>query len=188
MVKRTPWWLLAVTVLSACAADFGSDEDEDDGGEVSDDTGVAVEDGRLYINEFMASNGSLAVDGDDDEATPDWIEIYNAGTFDVDLAGFWVSDDLDEPAKAVLGSLVVPAQGHVVLLADGGDGGAHLPFKLDADGDALGLFDPEGQPLDRITFGGQLTDVAAGRAPDGGALGFLPEPTPGEANPSELRE
>lgn len=190
MVKRTPRWLLAVTVLSACAGGIEADEDEDDDeDEVTDDTGVVVEDGRLFINEFMASNGSMTVDDDDEEATPDWVELFNAGTFDVDISGFWITDDLDEPAKAVLGSgLVVPAGGHLVLLADGEEGGVHLPFKLDSSGDALGLYDPDGQPLDRINFGGQLTDVAAGRAPDGGQLGFLPEPTPGSANPSELRE
>ena len=77
--------------------------------------------------------------------------------------------------------------GYVLLFADGEDGSLHLPFKLDAGGDALGLFDPEGQPLDRITFGGQLSDVAAGRAPDGGELGLLPEPTPGESNPTEFQ-
>lgn len=187
MVKETQRWLLAVALLSACVADYTTDEDED-GDDTGEDTGgVVIEDGRLYVNEFMASNGSIGLEGVDDDATPDWVELYNAGTFDVNLSGFWITDDLDEPAKAVLGDLVVPALGHLVLIADGEDGALHLPFKLDAGGDALGLYDPEGQPLDRITFGGQLTDVASGRAPDGGELGILPEPSPGEANPTEFR-
>ena len=89
--------------------------------------------------------------------------------------------------KRQLGDLVVPPLGHLVLIADAEDGARHLPFKLDAGGDALGLYDPEGQPLDRLTFGGQLSDVSSGRAPDGGDLGILSEPTPGEANPTEFR-
>jgi hypothetical protein len=199
MVKHTPRWLRAVALMSACAtlfpacADYTSSEDEDEGDDTGegdsgeDSGGVVIEDGRLFINEFMASNGSTELDGVEDDASPDWLEIYNAGTFDVSLAGFWITDDLDEPAKVVLGDLVVPALGHLVLIADAEDGAQHLPFKLDADGDALGLFDPEGQPLDRITFGGQVSDVSSGRAPDGGELGILPEPTPGEANPTEFR-
>lgn len=188
MVKRMPRWWYAVVVVTACAGDPGSDEDEDDDEDTAaDDTGsVVVEDGRLFINEFMASNGSWTLDDDDAEATPDWVELYNASSFDVDLAGFSLTDDLDEPSKAILGPLLLPAGGHLLLFADGEEGSRHLPFKLDADGDALGLYDPEGQPLDRITFGGQLSDAAAGRAPDGGELGLLPEPTPGEPNPTEL--
>ena len=190
MVRAPRWWL-AAALLSACAGGIEASEDEDDadgGDDTGEDTGgVIVEDGRIVINEFMASNGSTGLDGVDDDATPDWIELFNAGTFDVDLTGFWVTDDLDEPAKAVLGGLILPAGGHLVLIADAEDGAQHLPFKLDAGGDELGIYDPEGMPLDRITFGGQLTDVASGRAPDGGPLGVLPEPTPGEANPTEFR-
>ena len=116
-------------VLAACVggADADDDEDRDSGG----DSGLVVQgDGRLFINEFMASNRSLAIDPDDPEATSDWVEIFNASLFDVDLTGFTITDDLEQPEKAVLGSLVVPAGGHLVLLADGGDGGIHLPFKL----------------------------------------------------------
>ena len=188
MVSRLPAGALCAVVLVACTR---SPDDDDEGrdGDSGGDSGLVVEGGgRLFINEFMASNASLPLDADDPEATPDWVELFNASPFDVSLAGFTITDDLDAPGLVTLGGLVIPAGGHLVLLADGGEGGVHLPFKLDADGDALGLFDPEGRPLDRITFGGQVSDVAAGRAPDGGALGFLPEPTPGESNPTELRE
>jgi len=188
MVSRSRFLPACAALLVSCTGSF----DEDDDGDAWDsggDSGVAVEgEGRLFINEFMASNGSLPLDIDDPEATPDWVELFNASPFDVSLEGFTITDDLDAPALVTLGDLVIPAGGHLVLLADGGEGGFHLPFKLDANGDALGLFDPDGRPLDRVTFGGQVSDVAAGRAPDGGALGFLPEPTPGESNPTELRE
>jgi hypothetical protein len=187
MVIRSPWWLVLASAITACA-DFTDDDDEGEGQDSGVDTGaVPVENSRLYINEFMASNGSTGLEGVDDDATPDWVELFNAGSFDVDLAGFWLTDDLAEPSKAILGDVILPAGGYVVFIADGEDEGLHLPFKLDADGDALGLFDPAGQPLDRVTFGGQLTDASSGRAPDGGELGLLPEPTPGEANPMEFR-
>ena len=187
MVSRAPAWLVIVASLTACVGGADGDDDDEDR-DSGGDSGLVVQgDGRLFINEFMASNRSLAIDPDDPEATSDWVEIFNASSFDVDLTGFTITDELEQPDKARLGSLVVPAGGHLVLLADGGDGGIHLPFKLDADGDDLGLYAPDGAPLDQLTFGGQIADVTAGRAPDGGALGFLPEPTPGDSNPTEFR-
>ena len=180
MVRRT---FYSVIIASMCPAGCGfGDPDDGDSG----DSGTQPDVTRLYINEFMARNDSLVLE-DGSESTPDWIEIYNEGSFEVDLADFSITDDLGDPRKHVFSSEVVPARGFLLLVAgeDGSEGS--LPFKLDGDGDAVGLFDPQGTPLDRVTFGGQIPDVSAGRAPDGGSLGLLPEPTPGSSNPMEFR-
>ena len=46
----------------------------------------------IYINEFMASNNTTITDpqGDFD----DWIEIYNADTYPVNIGGMYITDDL----------------------------------------------------------------------------------------------
>jgi large repetitive protein len=174
----------------ACAPDAdGGDDDDDD---ASDDGGDGGDPSHfnLYINEFMASNASHDFDDPDGvSATPDWIELYNPSGGAVDLTGFTITDDLDEPGMHELDGLTLPAHGYLVLLggfADSSDA-TFLPFSLDKDEDEIGLYDPDGRPLDRVTFTGQITDVAAGRIPDGGELQFLPEATPGASNPTESR-
>jgi hypothetical protein len=48
---------------------------------------------QLYINEFMASNSSVITDPDFDESA-DWIELYNASPFSVDLGGYFLTDNI----------------------------------------------------------------------------------------------
>jgi len=141
-----------------------------------------VETYRLYINELMASNSSVAVDPDDDTATPDWIELHNPSPNDVDLSGFTVTDDLDNIRMHTLDDLIIPAEGFLVLLADDTSGGVHLPFKLSSESDAFGLFDPDGVAVDRVEFSSLDDDQVAGRHPDTGPLVLLSEPTPGASN------
>ncbi len=162
-------------------ADGGDGVDGDDG-----DTGEVLPPGtfRLVINEFMAANSGVAVDPDDAEATPDWIELHNPSDHDVELTGFFITDDLADPRKHRLGALSLPAGGFLVLLADGeGDAGPnHLDFKLGAEGEDLGLFDPDGVPLDQLSYGNLDGGQVAGRWPDAGALHLLAPATPGLSN------
>ena len=121
----------------------------DSGWSSPDDSDVPVvldEDIRLYVNEFMASNGSTALepDGDvpiDEDWTPDWIELYNPSGVPLDLSGFSITDDLSEPALHVLEGVALPARGYLLLYADGQPelGPRHLPFKLSAGGESLTL-------------------------------------------------
>ena len=48
---------------------------------------------QLYINEFMASNDAAYPGPQGDY--PDWIEIYNAGSEDVMLGGYYLYDAID---------------------------------------------------------------------------------------------
>lgn len=177
--------------MSGCTPTFDDGESDDsgsagvgdgaDGADGSDGDTVTV---ALHINELMASNGGLTLDPDDDTATPDWIELYNAGSIDVSLEGLTITDDLDVPDLHTLDDIVVPAGGFVVLLADGEPdrGPTHLGFQLSAEGEAVGLYGPDGEALDRVTFADLDGSQVAGRIPDGGALSLLSGPTPGETN------
>lgn len=51
----------------------------------------------VRINEVMASNGSTIADEDGD--FEDWIELYNYGDEPVDLSGWGLSDNYDQPFK-----------------------------------------------------------------------------------------
>ena len=60
----------------------------------------------------------------------------------------------------------------------------HTNFKLSQDGEAIGLFAPDGTLIDAVVFGPQSDDVSQGRWPDGerGGFYFFTRPTPGISN------
>lgn len=159
-----------------------------DGSDGSADGGGQPQAFSIYINELMASNDELAFEGGPPEVdpwTPDWIELYNPSGRDLPLDGYTLSDDPDAVEKGRLDGLVLPAGGHLLLFADGAEstGLGLLPFTLDRDAEGLTLYNPEGQPLDRVEWTDLPTQWVAARVPDGGPLRLLSAPSPGAANP-----
>lgn len=145
--------------------------------------------GQLYINEIMASNGSTIADeaGEFD----DWIEIYNGGTQDVNLAGYYFSDDPNDPQKWQIPAdnptqTTVPASGFLLLWADNdpGQGAHHLGFKLSSAGEEITLSHPDGSSLiNQISFVNQTLDISYGRSSDGGNdFQLFSDPSPGASN------
>lgn len=160
-----------------------------DGGSSDGGTELPEIEQLVYINEFMAENDRAHPD--ESGAYPDWIELYNAGEVDVDLTGWTITDDLDESERHAIGALTLPAGGTLVLYADGSaeSGPRHLPFSLNATGEALGLYDAEGRAVDLLTFDAQLGDVSATRSWDGSATWTMGWPsTPGASNGAGLPE
>lgn len=138
----------------------------------------------LYVNELMADNQSAWPD--DTGARSDWVELYNAGSTSLDLGGYTLSDDWTDRALYTIpaGTTLEPG-GFLVFWADGlpEAGERHMGFKLASDGEGVGVFDPEGEPVDWVVYGALAADTALARIPDGSeswsevALG-----TPGETN------
>lgn len=141
-------------------------------------------DGRLVINEFMASN-ARTIPADPNPGV-DWIELYNPTGQTIQLAGYALTDDLAVPRKHVLASgAAIPAGGRLVLWADdgAGNGPLHLGFHLATEGGAIGFSRPDGTWIDRVTYGAQETDFSAARGPDGSDRWSIEwHPTPGTAN------
>ena len=141
---------------------------------------------RLFINEFMADNGSTLADefGQFD----DWIEIYNDEPVPVDMGGMFLSDTIANPTKAQIPSgVVIPARGFLLFWADNtpAQGPRHVNFALSASGEAIALTDTMANSyatIDSLTFGAQTKNVSRGRTPDGGTMGALATPTPGVSN------
>lgn len=141
----------------------------------------------LFINEFMASNTSGLQDeyGEQD----DWIEIFNPGYDTIDLAGFYITDDLSQPQKhqfaAGYADTKIPPEGFNILWADGTpvQGPLHLGFKLSGTGESIALYDSTLTLIDAITFGTQSDNVSYGRFPDGyNNWRYFGVPTPGSPN------
>lgn len=154
--------------------------------------GIAGEDPggipNLYINEFMPSNQMTIADefGEFD----DWIEIYNPNGFPVDLAGYYISDDLTNITKyqipANTNAAVIPAFGFLLIWADNSSsqGPLHTNFALSASGEDVVLTAPDGETIiDQYTYSSAQTDVSEGRAGDGAPAWILFQvPTPGASN------
>lgn len=124
----------------------------------------------VRINEWMADNASFMTDpyGEHD----DWIELYNFGTNDVDLSGFWLTDTLTTPSNwAFPTGTVMQAGGFLLVWADNASGvhtnGFHTSWALSKNGEAIGLYTPQGWLVDSLVFGAQATDKTEGRWPDG---------------------
>ncbi|HEX7071298.1 MAG TPA: lamin tail domain-containing protein, partial [Rhodothermales bacterium] len=73
----------------------------------------------VEISEFMTSGGSGVIDEDGDES--DWIEVHNAGSAPVDLAGWGLSDEPAVPLKWQFPSVVLQPDAYVLVFASGKD-------------------------------------------------------------------
>jgi len=125
----------------------------------------------LFINEFMASNDSTIADeyGEFD----DWIEIYNGDESSVWLGDKYLSDNLLNFDKWQMPDVTLQSGEFILIWADNDpeQGPNHTNFKLDQDGEEIGIFDAETTGfflIDSLTFGEQTTDVSLGRNPDAG--------------------
>ncbi len=177
--------LLVALLLAGCTAPVGTlptddddmvgpddddvgDDDSADDDDVGDDDDSTEPPSVLVINELVSNNAGAVLD--DLGAASDWLEIYNPGDVAVPLGGHRISDDWTVQDLHVLPEgLVVPAQGYLVLWADGSEVPAltHLPFRLASGGEAVGLFDPSGQVIDWVEFPALEDDQAWARIPDG---------------------
>ncbi|MCD4650302.1 MAG: lamin tail domain-containing protein, partial [Candidatus Cloacimonetes bacterium] len=70
---------------------------------------------NIVINEVMPQNHSTFVDEFGDK--PDWFELYNRGNQVVNLAGYGVSDDADNPYKWVFPDIDIVPGGHLLVMA-----------------------------------------------------------------------
>ncbi|TVQ09903.1 MAG: T9SS C-terminal target domain-containing protein [Bacteroidetes bacterium] len=142
----------------------------------------------LVINEMMASNATTLADEDGD--FEDWIEIYNASGSAVNLSGFGLSDDYDNPFRWTFPEVTLPNGGFLLVWASGKDRKTpgqplHTNFSISSSGEEIILTHPDGQRIDEIAPTPVPTDISFGRKPDasGGWL-FFTEPTPGQSNTS----
>ena len=154
---------------------------------------------RVIISEFLAVNDKGLNDQDGDRS--DWIEIRNTGTEKVDLKGWSLTDDATDLAGWKFPAVTIEAGGYMLIFASGKNRSnpgeeLHANFKLNANGEYLGLVMPDGQTVAHhflMKYPKQKDDVSYGMPVSldlikssestviGGAIRFL-EPTPGGPN------
>lgn len=143
----------------------------------------------VVISEFLAANSTGLLD--EDGATSDWIEIHNADTNAVDLAGWRLTDEAEDFAKWIFPATNLPPGGFLVVFASGKNRltpGApwHTSFSLSAEGEYLALIQPDGVTVASEyapAFPPQVDDVSYGLTPTNAAVQkFFALPTPGATN------
>jgi len=147
-------------------------------------TGLIAQD--LFINEIMSSNSSTLTDNDGDYS--DWLEIYNAGTLPVNLAGYYLSDDVSNLNKWQFSEVEIDPGNFLIIFASGKDtsnASIHTNFKIASEGEWLILSDSQMNIIDSTFSGFMVIDISKGRQPDGSANWFFfTDPTPGSINNS----
>ncbi len=144
---------------------------------------------QVVINEYSASNWQQFQDNHND--FEDWIELYNAGPFAVNLHGYHLSDNPDDLTKFTFpaGSFILPGD-YLLVWCSGrdtiDDGNYHMPFRLTQtknSPDMIVLSDLDEQIIDSVTLDITLTHHARARFPDGAAeWRICTAPTPMESN------
>ncbi len=123
----------------------------------------------VSINEFMSLNNTTISDEDGDYS--DWIEIYNISNSQVNLNGWYLSDDIDQPLKWQIEEAVIEAQGYLLIFASSkdrkGTGELHSNFKISSSGEALILSDSDGDLIDFIGPIALEEDISFGSLNDG---------------------
>jgi len=139
----------------------------------------------IVINEIVSSNDMYR---DEFGEKDDYIELYNTGDQDVNIAGMFMTDTpvnpilVEIPATDAL-KTTVPAHGRLILWADNDpeQGLLHMAFKLGKEGESivlsrknkLGLI----ETIDAATYPLMDANVSYSRRPDGSANWVLQDPT-----------
>lgn len=102
----------------------------------------------LIISEFMADNATTLSDEDGDYS--DWIEIQNLSDEEIDLGGWYLSDDADNLIKWIFPQQTIAAREYLVVFASGKDrrlNELHTNFRLSGVGEQLFLTKPDGKTV-----------------------------------------
>src|SRR6185503_20117525 len=129
----------------------------------------------VTINEWMADNaGPFGFPDAQDGLYQDWFELYNPNTNAVNLAGFFLTDNLSQPTKwQIPAGTTIPSRGFLLFWADNEtaqnatstNGHLHAGFQLNNGGEAIGLYSPGGIAQHTVVFGRQFENVSQGLYP-----------------------
>ena len=141
--------------------------------------------GEVVFSEVMAQNGVWQ-----NGHAYDWVELYNSGSRQEDLSGWFLSDSrfdltrwsFPQGTKLKKGEyLTVYCTGDSTL-AKGKNKTFYADFKISAKGGTLYLSDAEGNLVQSLKLPRQYGNVSYGLSADGAAYGFLENATPGKKN------
>jgi hypothetical protein len=146
----------------------------------------------MEISEFMAKNERTLATAAGTYA--DWVEIHNASGAPVDLAGWYLTDDITDLRKWQFPSTPATssqaAGGYLIVFVDDSPDSVvedeiHASFKLGSGGEYLALIKPDGATVAyqyNSEYPDQSADISYGIDAGTGEHAYFAVPTPGTAN------
>ncbi len=133
----------------------------------------------------MSKNESSIQDLDGDFS--DWIEIYNPSGIEVNVEGYYLTDDDENLAKWQFPSAIIPAGGHLLIYASEKDltvgTELHTNFKISQSGEFIVLSNAQAEVISTIPPIWLESDHSYSRISDGSdQLVSTESSTPGDAN------
>lgn len=123
---------------------------------------TGAKEGIIVISEVMAKQCALLPDGNGEFS--DWVELYNAGSTAISLAGWHLSDDPAVPDKWTFPEVEIGPGQHLLVFCSGRDGlineKIHADFSLSVDGEQLLLTAWTGSVVDSVSFGASQTNCS----------------------------
>ncbi|MEM7384832.1 MAG: lamin tail domain-containing protein [Verrucomicrobiota bacterium] len=142
-----------------------------------------------YLPGLLEPNADLFEPAALENGSSDWIELHNDSESAVDIAGWSLTDDKDEPAKWPFpAGTSIPADGYLIVLADNPTkpiaeaSYLHANFKLSSNGEYVGLFDRDGTLQHEVAPAEQHPFHSYGTVPDGTGMTYFALPSPGKPN------
>jgi hypothetical protein len=150
---------------------------------------VFIDSPELFINELLLANNTDTIDNNGEHE--DWFEIYNPNSFDVNIGGYYFSDNIENPKKWRVptdypDSVTIAANSWLLFWADDDveQGVRHSKFRLNNNLETLRFYTPDGFTLvDAISWENMGADTSLGRLTDGAATWVqFTETTPDASN------
>lgn len=164
--------LLSCTLLSGCQASWKTNHDSSSLPSLDSlQTQFDLEPQGIVIAEVMANNQTTWSDLNGN--TPDYITLLNTENKPMSLAGFFLSDDEDEPEKWQFPDITMDAHAFLTIFADGSSKSIpalHTNFSVSSTGETIYLTAPN-QPAQAVYVPAMPPDYAYGLVLTGSSAG-----------------
>lgn len=144
--------------------------------------------GNLIINEIMAVNNNTIIDSFGNYS--DYIELYNGYDYDIDLTGYYLSDDNGDTRKWRFPSVTIKAKDYLIIYASGKDtiidNELHTNFKLNSKGESVILSNNTGDIISKVYSNSTTSDISYGY--NGNDYVYYYNGTPGIVNSGDYSD
>ncbi|MEZ5195985.1 MAG: CotH kinase family protein [Bacteroidales bacterium] len=142
----------------------------------------------VVINEIMSLNTQTIID--DFGETSDWVELYNSSSTEIDLDGWYLSDQAENPLLWQFPDTSLQPNGFILIFCSGRDtlsNYLHTCFQLKSSGEELILSDNNENLLDQYESVALRNDETFGRNIDGNSqMLIFYQGSPGTTNSGNI--
>ena len=122
----------------------------------------------VYINEYITNNKRFVTD--EDGHYSNYVEIYNYGDTDINLEGYYLSDNVNNLDKYMFGSIIIKSHDYLVVYCSSknkSDNEIHTNFKLSDNDKHLIISNYKGDIIDIVELVDLKDNISYGRNKDG---------------------